>query len=148
MARRSAVTSLALGIGLVVLLGVVLYMVLSTLLSILWSLLTIGAALLAAAALGYVAVKGALWLYRKRGRSSETGLPGETQSAFEQANWTKPTDPANAADSTDPIDRLTDRYVDGELTEAELERRLERELDESDRDEVDREFEQTGSERV
>ncbi|MEF8973912.1 MAG: SHOCT domain-containing protein [Haloarcula sp.] len=37
---------------------------------------------------------------------------------------------ANSADETDPVDRLSERYANGEITEAELERRLEQALDE------------------
>jgi len=35
------------------------------------------------------------------------------------------------AGGTDPVDRLSERYANGEITEAELERRLERVLDDS-----------------
>lgn len=41
----------------------------------------------------------------------------------------------------DPVERLTEQYKQGELTEAEFEARLERELDESGRTGLETEFE-------
>lgn len=42
---------------------------------------------------------------------------------------------------TDSVDRLTEQYKRGEITEAELERQLERELDDSGTTELERELE-------
>lgn len=41
---------------------------------------------------------------------------------------------------TDPVDRLHDQYASGEISEAELERRLERELSSREMDSIDREL--------
>ncbi|MFU1782378.1 SHOCT domain-containing protein [Haloarcula japonica] len=46
-----------------------------------------------------------------------------------QTQTTHTTD-APSADETDPVNRLSDRYANGEITEAELERQLEQVLDE------------------
>lgn len=45
------------------------------------------------------------------------------------------------SEPADPIERAKDRYAAGEISEQELERRLELELDGPDRDPIDRELE-------
>lgn len=131
MVLWKATKYLAFGIGLFVLLSAASY-VLSALLSILWSILVVATILLAAAGITYAVTKGVLWFVRNRNRTPATGT----------------NQPSTTASSEDPIDRLNRRYVNGELTEAEFERRLEQELDDSGHDEIDRELNRTQTDRA
>lgn len=121
MALRNTTYYAALLIGLLVLIGIGLS-VLSALLGFVWSLVTTLASLLVIGALWYAGVKIALWL---RSGSDDSTESVDAPSA--------PSDPGSS------VDRLTERYVDGDLSEAEFERRIEREL-ETDRldEELDR----------
>lgn len=121
MALRNTTYYAALLIGLLVLIGIGLS-VLSALLGFVWSLVTTLASLLVIGALWYAGVKIALWL--------RSGSDDSTESVD------APSAPSAPGSS---VDRLTERYVDGDLSEAEFERRIEREL-ETDRldEELDR----------
>jgi len=114
----------ALAVGTLVLVSAVVSAVLTLVglaVGLAWSVLT----LLAVVAVLYTLVRGALWL------GTDTG--GETASTSDRET------------STDPVERVRDRYVDGALSEAELERRLELELDGPGRDEIDRELDRSRS---
>lgn len=106
----------AVALGVFVAVGVVLALV-SFVLELLWTLLTTVVGLVVLAGVLYALAKGLLWLRDD----------GGTETA-------------------DPAERLADRYVEGDLNERELERRLERELDGPDRDAIDRELERSRSE--
>lgn len=53
------------------------------------------------------------------------GLIRELTAAFDDSDATTETEPEPAADREDALERLRTRYADGELTDAEFERRLE-----------------------
>lgn len=108
MALRNTTYYAALLTGLLVLIGIGLS-VLSALLGFVWSLVTTLPSLLVIGALCYAGVKIALWL--------RSGSDDSTESV----------DAPSAPGSS--VDRLTERYVDGDLSEAEFERRIELELE-------------------
>ena len=121
MALRTVLKYAAIAVGLLILVSVAISVV-SAIVGLVWTAIVALATLLVLAGIGYAAVKGFLW-YRGRGGS-------EVQSVTD-------------TESKDPVDRLVERYVDGDLTETELERRLDRVLGGPDRDEIDRELERT-----
>lgn len=115
----------ALGLGVLVVLGVVVSVV-GALVGLAVSVVASIVTLLALVGVLYAGAKGVQWL-RARG-DDPVDSPG--------------------AESTDDgsLDRLTQRYVDGAITERELERRLELELDGPGADAIDRELERSRSE--
>ncbi|EMA01091.1 Uncharacterized membrane protein [Haloarcula vallismortis] len=92
------------------------------LIGLLFGIISLAAAIGFLAAIGY----GVYWLVSKAVGQDETG------ASTTEVSQTRPTDTAavTSADETDPVERLSERYANGELTEAELERRLEQALDE------------------
>lgn len=115
----------AIAIGVLVLIGVALSIV-ATIVGIAWTILTTIATLLVLAGLGYATIQGVRWLWSGDEPTIESG-PADTESV-------------------DPVERLTDRYVAGELSEEEFERRLALELDDPD-DSIDRELQRSRTER-
>ena len=111
-------------VGLLVVLSVVVSVV-TAIVGFVWNVITTAVTLLVVAAVAYGIFKAVRWL-----GGSGSGDAG-----------TRSVD----AGSTDPVDQVTERYVEGDLSEEELERRLELGLDGPDRDEIDRELERSGS---
>lgn len=134
MALVKALLYLALLIGAFVLAGIVISAVL-TALSLLWFLLTTGLTIAVFAALVYggyklyTAVSGSSGKTGEYDFSSEYNNPGEygTDSALDDTT------------TSDPVERHKEKYANGRISEAELERRLEEELD-TQADEIDREL--------
>ncbi|MCU4801880.1 hypothetical protein OB920_15985 [Halobacteria archaeon HArc-gm2] len=114
----------ALAVGAFVLVSAAVSIV-GTVVGIAASILVAIVAMLAVAGLTYALVKGLLWW---RGTSSESSRSTVTGS-----------------DDADRVDRLTEQYVDGQLSESQLEQRLESELDGSGSDDVERELERLRS---
>lgn len=124
---------------LYVLLGVVAFVVASavvsavlTVFSILWSLVMLVATLALFGAVGY----GIYRLWRLVSGSSKS----QPQS-FDIGEYTS----ATSRESVDiepesRVDRIKDRYASGDLSEAEMERLLEREIDGEEYDSIDREL--------
>ncbi|EMA21214.1 MULTISPECIES: hypothetical protein [Haloarcula] len=115
------------------LLGVVSLIVVLTVVSfvfeLLWGLIGLLFGIVAlAATIGVLAAIGyaVYWL-----ASSITGQDEATPSTTDVSE-TRATDTAGvtSADETDSVERLSERYANGEITETELERRLEQALDE------------------
>lgn len=102
-------------------------------LGIIWAVMSLVATLLVLGALGY----GGYKLYTVFTRGNEDSYDVSERSRLGQTDW--PTD-VNQSESTDPVESLKEKYTRGELTEAEFERRLERELDETEYDSIDREL--------
>lgn len=131
----------AIGIGLLL----VARIVVSTVLAIagfLWAAVTTAVTLLVLAGLAYGLYRGVRWLRDGGSGADARALDADAHSLGSDARSTAaPTD-----DADDPVERLTDRYVEGDLSEDELERRLDRALDGPDRDEIDRELERSRSE--
>lgn len=117
MALRKALKISAIAIGLLIVLGVAVSLVL-TVIGLIWAVVTAVATLLVVGGLTYAAVKGYRWL-------------GSGDSDDE---------PTADTVTTDPIDRHVERYVDGRLTEDELERRLDHVFDRPPTDDIDREL--------
>jgi len=94
------------------------------LLGLLFGIVSLAATIGVLAAIGYAVY----WLAsRLIGGDDE-----ETAASPTDVSQTRAADTASApsADEIDPVERLSERYANGELTEAELERRLEQALDE------------------
>lgn len=92
------------------------------LVGLLFGIISLAATIGVLAAIGYAVY----WLVSKAVGQDETA------ASTTEVSQTRATDTAavTSADETDPVERLSKRYANGELTEAELERRLEQALDE------------------
>jgi hypothetical protein len=124
---------------LYVLLGVVAFVVVSAVVSavlavfsILWSLVMLVATLAVFGAVGYGIYR--LW------RLASGGSNAQPQS-FDIGEYTSSTsrEPVDIEPES-RVDRIKDRYANGELSEAEMERLLEREIDTEEYDSIDREL--------
>jgi len=83
----------------------------------------------------YVAYTAGSWFFG----SEETDAIGETDTIGESwSNSSASSDSGDAADSRQ--DRLRRQYVEGQISEAEFERRIESELASEDGDDIDREL--------
>ncbi|AEM56385.1 hypothetical protein HISP_03945 [Haloarcula hispanica N601] len=81
-----------------------------------------------AATIGVLAAIGyAVYWFASRLIGQDEATASTTDVSQTQATHTAG---APSADETDPVERLSERYANGEITEAELERRLEQALDE------------------
>jgi len=110
-------------VSLIVVLAVVrlVFGLLFGLVGLLFGIVSLAATIGVLAAIGYAAY----WLVSKAVGQDETA------ASTTDVSGTRATDTAGvSADETDPVERLTERYANGEITEAELERRLEQALDE------------------
>jgi len=132
MALRTVVKYAALSIGLLVLASVAVSVV-SAILSVVWAAVTALVTAAVVVAVLYAAYRGGSWLRRRDG--SDGGGAADTPAEASVASGA-----SGASDPTDPVERLRERYVSGDLTEAEFERRLGRALGGPDRDAIDREL--------
>lgn len=125
---RGVFAVLGVLIGLVVVSTVISAIL--TALAVVWTLVTAAATLAILGALVYGAYRLYQWL-------AGDGTAGTDQfgSGYEPATTSSGPQPENR------VERLQQRYADGELSEAELERRLERELETDEPDSIDRELE-------
>ena len=119
-------------IALAILVGVsVLVSIVSAIVSLAWAVVSGIATLAVLVGLAYVAYRAGSWLLGDDDSSDETTSLGDSLSAS-----TSPTDAAER-----PQDRLRRQYVEGQIDEAEFERRLARELETNATDDIDRELE-------
>ncbi|WP_436925814.1 hypothetical protein [Halosimplex amylolyticum] len=126
MALAKVLKVAALAIGAFILVSVVLSVV-SAIVGLVWALVTTAVTLLAVAALLYGGFKLFTWL-------SDDGAP--ERDAGRGRSRTARTD----GTGEDGVARIRERYANGEISEAELERRLELELDGPETDSIDREL--------
>lgn len=117
---RNVLTTVALVLGALVLVRVAA----ALLFSLVRVLQTGVVLLLTVLAAGLLVYGGYALVSRVRGGGSPDAGSGDGEST--------------APEPTDPIERLKQRYTEGELTEAEFERRVARELDDSGTDSIDR----------
>lgn len=103
-----------------------------TALSIIWTIVTTVVTLALLAGIAYSGYRLYRWLGGHSTDSTRQELGGFSEPTRESSN---PSTPENR------VDDLQQRYADGDLSEAELERRLERELTEENVDSIDRELE-------
>lgn len=102
-------------------------------LAFVWWLLQTAVTLAVVGALLYGAYRLYRFLSGGKSKPSQAGsIPASTSRARTTAEPTRP---------EDRVDDLQQRYANGELSEAELERQLERELDDGGLDSIDRELE-------
>jgi hypothetical protein len=122
---------------LYVLLGLVAFVVVSAvvstilaILSVVWSLVVLAATLAVFGAIGY----GIYRLWQLTSGSSEP-------QSFDIGEYTSSTSSESVdIEPESRIDRIKDRYANGDLSEAEMERLLEREIDSEEYDSIDREL--------
>ena len=119
-------------IALAILVGVsVLVSIVSAIVSLAWAAVSGIVTLAVLVGLAYVAYRAGSWLLGDDDSSDETTSLGDSLSSS-----TSPTDTAER-----PQDRLRRQYVEGQIDEAEFERRLARELETNAADDIDRELE-------
>lgn len=120
-------------VALAVLIGVsVLVSVVSAILSLAWAVISGVVTLAVLAGVVYVAYKAGSWLSGGDDASVDAGSIGGSRSSSSTS-----TDDATESRR----DRLRRQYVEGQISEAEFERRIESELETAEFDELDRELE-------
>lgn len=113
------------GIGLLLAVQVALSIVWA-IFGLIWSIATLLVTLAVLGAIGYGGIKFLSWYFDF----------GDAPTIDDDTTSSEATD----TEPVDPIERLKDRYANGNLSEAEFERQLERELGEPDIDSIDREL--------
>lgn len=131
MALKKALWYGALAIGVLILISVAVSLI-TTVLSLVWALVTTAISLLVLAAIVYGIYKGVTWL------TSGSGSRRRSQGEFGTSTATSTTTTSVGGSTEDRLDRLREQYVNGEITEAEFERRIDAELDTGSKE---REFE-------
>jgi uncharacterized membrane protein len=126
MALRTAVKYAALALAALFVLSVVLS-VITTVVGLVWGLITSLLTLLVIGGLLYGGFKLFTWL--SDGESSSADPVGDAAGVRTDRRTTD-----------DPVAKLRERYANGEISEAELERRLELELDGPETDSIGREL--------
>jgi len=104
-----------------------------TALAIVWALVTTAVTLLALGAVGY----GVYRLYKLLSGGSSS--PSRSTSTLGRETTTGG-EPTTDIEPGSRVDSIKQRYADGKLTESEMERLLERELDDREQDSIDREL--------
>ncbi|MDB2224526.1 hypothetical protein PM076_13030 [Halorubrum ezzemoulense] len=117
-------------IAIAVLIGVgIVVSVVSALVSLVWTIVSGVVSLAVLAGLVYVAYKAGSWLLGEGGSPSLDSIGSESASSTS----------VDAGSSRQ--DRLRKQYVEGQISEAEFERRIGEELETEEVDEIDRELE-------
>ncbi|MDB9249260.1 hypothetical protein PN419_09670 [Halorubrum ezzemoulense] len=117
-------------IAIAVLIGVgIVVSVVSALVSLVWTIVSGVVSLAVLAGLVYVAYKAGSWLLVEGGSPSLDSIGSESASSTS----------VDAGSSRQ--DRLRKQYVEGQISEAEFERRIGEELETEEVDEIDRELE-------
>jgi hypothetical protein len=123
-------------IALAVLIGAsVLVSVVSAILSLAWAVVSGIVTLAVLVGLVYVAYKAGSWFFGGDDASVDAGSIGESRSS----SSTSSTGSDDASESR--RDRLRRQYVEGQISEAEFERRIGEELETAEPDAIDRELE-------
>ncbi|EMA61433.1 hypothetical protein [Halorubrum lipolyticum] len=121
-------------IGLAVLIGVsIVVSVVSALLSLAWAIVSGIVTLAVLAGVVYVLYKAGAWLF---------GGDDADYSASDSLGTSGSSSVASTGNATESRqDRLRRQYVEGQISEAEFERRIGEELETEERDDIDRELE-------
>jgi hypothetical protein len=119
-------------IALAILIGVsVLVSVVSAILSLAWAVVSGIVTLALLVGVAYVAYRAGSWLFGGDDASVDADPLGDS--------WSSSTSSSDVTES--PQDRLRRQYVEGQIDEAEFERRLASELEANSTDEIERELE-------
>jgi len=119
-------------VALTILIGVsVLVSVVSAILSLAWAVVSGIVTLALLVGVAYVAYRAGSWLFGGDDASVDADPLGDS--------WSSSTSSSDVTES--PQDRLRRQYVEGQIDEAEFERRLASELEANSTDEIDRELE-------
>ena len=119
-------------VALTILIGVsVLVSVVSAILSLAWAVVSGIVTLALLVGVAYVAYRAGAWLFGGDDASVDADPLGDS--------WSSSTSSSDVTES--PQDRLRRQYVEGQIDEAEFERRLASELEANSTDEIDRELE-------
>ena len=130
MALKKVLYYGAIGIGILIAVSVVVSIV-STLLSLAWAVVTGAVSLAILLGIVYVAYKAGSWIF---GSDSTTDTIGTGRGSYSSTS-------SSSSDSASRQDRLRQQYVEGQISEAEFEQRIARELESEDVDDIDRELE-------
>ncbi|WP_280585942.1 hypothetical protein [Halorubrum sp. Boch-26] len=125
-------------IAMAILIGVsVVVSVVSAILSLVWAVVSGVVSLAVLAGVVYVLYKTGAWLFGGDDASySATDSLGKSRSSSASSSA------SSAADASDSRqDRLRRQYVEGQISEAEFERRIGEELETEELDDIDRELE-------
>ena len=137
MDSKRALYYAAIAIGTLIAVTV-LVSVVSAILSLAWTVVSGIVSLAVLAGIVYVAYRAGRWL-------SGGGSGGTDSADLDSIGGSRRTSSRSTATSsdsaTDRQDRLRRQYVEGEIDEAEFERRIARELETEDLDDVERELE-------
>lgn len=119
-------------VALAILIGVsVLVSVVSAILSLAWAVVSGIVTLALLVGVAYVAYRAGSWLFGGDDASVDADPLGDS--------WSSSTSSSDVTES--PQDRLRRQYVEGQIDEAEFERRLASELEANSTDEIERELE-------
>ena len=119
-------------IAFAILIGVsVLVSVVSAILSLAWAIVSGIVTLALLVGVAYVAYRAGSWLFGGDDASVDADPLGDS--------WSSSTSSSDVTES--PQDRLRRQYVEGQIDEAEFERRLASELEANSTDEIERELE-------
>ena len=119
-------------VALTILIGVsVLVSVVSAILSLAWAVVSGIVTLALLVGVAYVAYRAGSWLFGGDDASVDADPLGDS--------WSSSTSSSDVTES--PQDRLRRQYVEGQIDEAEFERRLASELEANSTDEIERELE-------
>ncbi|MFC5133141.1 MULTISPECIES: hypothetical protein [Haloferacaceae] len=130
MDSKRALYYAAIAIGALIAVSV-LVSVVSAILSLAWAVVSGIVSIAVLAGIVYVAYKAGSWL---------SGGSGDASTSIDSIDGSRSTSTGTQS-STDRQDRLRRQYVEGEIDEAEFERRITRELESEDLDDIERELE-------
>ncbi len=131
MALKKVLYYGAIGIGILIAVSVVVSIV-STLLSLAWAVVSGAISLAILLGIVYVAYKAGSWIFGSD--DSTTDTIGTGRGSYSSTS-------SSSSDSASRQDRLRQQYVEGQISEAEFEQRIARELEREDVDDIDRELE-------
>ena len=123
-------------VAVAILIGVsIVVSVVSALVSLAWAIVSGIVSLAVLVGIVYVAYKAGSWIFGGEGDERARESLGGSRSGPESVSES----PGDAAESRQ--DRLRRQYVDGQISEAEFERRIEAELEAEPADDIERELE-------
>ncbi|SFH76361.1 hypothetical protein SAMN04488066_12618 [Halorubrum aquaticum] len=128
MDTKRALYYAAIAIGVLIAVSVVVSVV-SAILSLAWAVISTAVTLAVLFGIVYVAYRAGSWL---------SGDGGGDPTSIDSVGGSRST---STETSTDRQERLRRRYVEGEIDEAEFERRIASELETEDLDDIERELE-------
>jgi len=131
MALKKALYYGAIAIAILIAVSIVVSVV-SALLSLAWAVISGIVSLAILLGIVYIAYKAGSWIFGSSDDAYSTDSIGNSRSSSSSSS---------AGGSQSRQDRLRQQYVEGQISEAEFEQRIARELENEDLDDIDRELE-------